>query len=135
MAQSKLDVIRKLVDSFNRRDLDAQLELLTDDYEWHPAFTGGGLLEGNAYRGHEGYRRYWQALAETWATISLEIEELRDLGDRVLALARIHAIGRVSGVEVDQPFGGIWKLRDGKLAAGRAYRTQDEALRAAEKAP
>ena len=131
MSDAHVDVIRGLFDSFNRQDLEGQLEPISDEYEWRPAFTGGGLVEGAVYRGREGYRRYWRDQAETWEHIELTLEELRDLGDRVLVLARIHAIGRTSGVEVDQRFGGIWTFRDGKLVEGRAYRTSDEAVHAA----
>ncbi len=60
-----------------------------------------------------------------------EIEEMRDLGGSVLVLAQIHAVGRASGVEVQQRFGGIWTFGGDKLVKARAYRTQDEAVRAA----
>ncbi|MGZ8649435.1 MAG: nuclear transport factor 2 family protein [Solirubrobacteraceae bacterium] len=122
-----MEVVRGLFEAFNRRDLEGQLELLSEDYEWHPAFTGGGLVEGSVYHGREGFKRYWREQAETWAEIKLEVEELRDLGHRVLALAHIHALGRVSGLEVDQRFGGIWTFRGAELVEGRAYRTGDVA--------
>lgn len=131
MGQPEVDVVRRLFDAFNRQDLQGQLELLGEGYEWRPAFTGGGLLEGSVYRGREGYTRYWREQAETWASIDLDVEEFRDLGDRVLVLAHIRATGRSSGVAVDQPFGGIWTVREGELVEGRAYRTSDDALRAA----
>jgi ketosteroid isomerase-like protein len=131
MSASNVEVIRRMFDAFNRNEVEPQIEPMSDDYEWRPAFTGGGLVEGNVFRGIEGYRRYLRELEETWSSIELEIDEVRDLGDSVLVLAHIRAIGRASGAEVDQPFGGIWTFADDKLVRGHAYRTRDEALRAA----
>ena len=130
-SRARVELIRRFFDAFNRKDIEAQLEPLGEDYEWRPAFTGGGLVEGSVYRGRDGYRRYWREQAETWAEIQLELDEVRELGECVLVLAHIHAVGRASGVEVDQPFAGIWRFDGDRLVAGRAYRTRDEALRAA----
>lgn len=131
MSDAHVDAIRGMFAAFNRKDIDPQVELLSEDYEWRPAFTGGGLVERNVFHGRDGYRRYLRELEDTWASVELEIDEIRELGDSVLVLARIHAIGRASGVEVDQPFGGIWTFVDGELVKGQAFRTRDAALRAA----
>lgn len=85
MSEAQVEVVRGLFVAFNRRDLEGQLELLSEDYEWHAAFTGGGLVEGSVYHGREGFKRCWRDQAETWAEIKLEVQELRDLGHRVLA--------------------------------------------------
>lgn len=124
-------LLREFFDRFNRGDVEGQLAMLGADYDWRPAYTGGGLVEGQVFRGPEGFRRYLVELTETWSEIKLEIEELRELGSRVLVFARIRAVGRASGVTVDQRFGGIWTIRSGKFVDGRAYETRDEARVAA----
>lgn len=125
-------LVRELFDAFNRGDVSAQIALLHEDYRWRPAFTGGGLVEGRSYRGHEGFREYLSQQSETWAEIQLAIEETRDLeDDSVLVLARIHARGH-HGVTVEQPFGGIWTIRDGKFSSARVYPSREAAKTAAE---
>jgi ketosteroid isomerase-like protein len=120
-------VVERLFEAFNRGDVQAQLALLHEDYEWRPAFTGGGLLEGRAYSGHDGYLRYLEQQSETWAEIQLDLEEMKDLDrERVLGLASIRACGH-HGVPVEQPFAGVWTVREGKLVAGRAFRGLREA--------
>lgn len=131
MSSGNEALLREFFDRFNRLDVEGQLEMLASDYDWRPAYTGGGLVEGEVYRGPEGFRRYLAMLAETWSEIKLEIEELHELDERVLVFARIHAIGRASGVPVDQRFGGIWIIRGGKFVRGRAYETREEAKLAA----
>jgi SnoaL-like domain len=44
-------------------------------------------MEG-AYQGHEGLRRWWDNLLGTFPDYTVEVEELRDLGDVTLAHVR-----------------------------------------------
>ena len=63
--------------------------------EWYP-FTA--QVEGNdAYHDHEGLRRCWANVDATLEQIEASVEEVRDLGDTVLALDRLLARFR-SGV-------------------------------------
>ena len=64
MGDANLALLRGLFDGFNQRDVPAQLALLLGDYDWCPAFTGGGLLEGHTYRRHEGFRAYLRQFGE-----------------------------------------------------------------------
>jgi ketosteroid isomerase-like protein len=61
----------------------------------------------------------------------VEDVEFRDLGDRVLVLYRLHVRGRDSDLEIDQPAGAVYELRDGKIVRARSYLTRREALEAA----
>ncbi len=131
MSDENVELVRRGIDAMNRRDLEQILELVTDDFEWFPAFTGGGLDEGSVYRGKEDLTRYVTQMAITWSELEFEIESLHDHGDRVLVLAHIRAVGRGSGVRLEQPFAAIYEIRDGKLARGWNYRDLAEAQQAA----
>jgi ketosteroid isomerase-like protein len=130
VSETNLEIVRRPHEAWSRRDVDAALELVHEDIEWHPALTAGGL-EGTAFHGPAGIRTYFRQLDEVWAELSHEVDEIRDLGDRVLVLARFHPIGRESGATVDQPTGLLFTGEGEKVVLAHAFATREQALRAA----
>ncbi|MGH2978703.1 MAG: nuclear transport factor 2 family protein [Solirubrobacterales bacterium] len=115
-----------------RRDLH---DLWHEDAEWRPAFTGGGLVEGAVYRGHEGLLEYLERQAETWESVSGEAVDIREVGAHLVVETRIHAVGRGSGVPVTQVTWNVFEIHDGKIASGRVCTDRQQAFefaRAAE---
>ncbi|MHB8234092.1 MAG: nuclear transport factor 2 family protein [Solirubrobacteraceae bacterium] len=129
MSREQVEIARRCVDAFDRRDLDELAKTITSDYEWVGAFLG--VVEGGSYRGREGMARYFSEAEETWESFCVSGEEFRDLGGRVLVLGRMEGRGRSSGVVVDTPYTMIVEFRDGKVSRSRAYLDHAEALRAA----
>ena len=130
MSQENVEAVHTVVDAFLRRDAPAAHRVMQPDVEWYPAYTGGGLLEANVYRGHEGFTRYLNDLSETWSTVEGHIDEVRDLGERVLLFGHVRTVGRGSGVDIDQPVSGVFTFRSGKIATARYYADPAEALKA-----
>jgi ketosteroid isomerase-like protein len=60
-----------------------------------------------------------------------EVDEARDLGDRVLIVATHHGRGRVSGAPVTQQMGYLYTVRDGKVSMLEIWTDQAHALQAA----
>jgi ketosteroid isomerase-like protein len=100
VSQQNVEIAKRGIDAFNQRDLDTYDELVTLDFEWFPAMPGA--LGGDSYRGREGVERFLEALDDTWEEMRLVGEEFRDLGNRVLLLARLEGRGKSSGVPVTQ---------------------------------
>jgi hypothetical protein len=59
MSQENLLLARRLVEAFNRHDVEAFIAALDPSVEYHSAITVPG---GAAYHGHAGVRRYREAL-------------------------------------------------------------------------
>jgi ketosteroid isomerase-like protein len=129
MSQEDVDSVKKLMDAVNRRDIDAFAAVTTADFEWFPVFAA--RVEGDVYRGRAGIEAFLAEVDEIWEEFRPLPEEYRDLGDRVLGLGRLKTRGRGSGVPIDEPWGGIYDIRDGKVSRIRTYLGHDEALRAA----
>ena len=93
----------------------------------------GALLGGKAtvYRGREGAREALQDLFDSFAELHLEISEIRDLGDRVLAHGRMCGRGTESGVEIESPWAYLLEFKNGKATWVRAFLDPREALEAA----
>jgi ketosteroid isomerase-like protein len=117
-----VEIIERVIDTMNRRDLDAHDELAAPDFEWFPAMPG--TVEGGSYRGREESETYL-------ADYEVVREEYRDLGDRVVVLGRLQARGRGSGVQVNSAAGLVFQLQGGKISRVRGYLDHGEALRVA----
>jgi len=85
MSQEHVETFRRAIEAYNRRDIDAFLEAIDPEVELQGALQA--LLEGEAkvYRGHEGVRPWVRDIDEALAGIRLELPEIRDLGDRIVA--------------------------------------------------
>jgi ketosteroid isomerase-like protein len=130
MPRDKVDLAKRFVEIYNRRDVDgAFAEFVTPDFEWWPALTRA--VEGGCYRGREGVERFVADTNENWEELQIVPEEFRDLGDRVLTLARLTGRGKGSGAPVDQPAATILDFRGDRILRVRAYFDRAEALRAA----
>jgi ketosteroid isomerase-like protein len=129
MSEQNVDTVRRLFPAFNRRDIAALLDTLDPDVEWVPIMA---VLEGRVYRGHEGVKEWIEHLDEYWEFFEVDADKFRDLGDRVLALGRWRARGRVSGVGLEnEP--GTWLLhfKDGRVARLQTFTDRTEGLEAA----
>jgi hypothetical protein len=63
--------------------------------EWpRPAILGSLGGEAKVYRGHEGVREVLADVFEVFAELHLEISEIRDLEDRIFALAASAPVAR-----------------------------------------
>jgi ketosteroid isomerase-like protein len=131
MSQENVEAFKRGIDAYNRRDVEALLDIHDREVEWHPVLQV--LLGGEAtvYRGHEGVREFVHDLHEAFAEVHIEIAEVRDLGDRLVASGRLHARGKVSGAEVDSPIGYVVEFKNGKVTRVLSYLDPKEALEAA----
>ncbi len=129
MSRANVEIVKRVIDAVNRRDLDAYDDLVTPDFEWFAAFPR--TVEGDSYLGREGTERYFGEIGDTWEEFRAIAEEYRDLGDRVLLLGRFEGLGKGSGVPVDAPMAVVYDFRDGKISRSRVYLDHGEALRAA----
>ena len=102
------------MDAYNRRDIDALCEELDPEIEWLPALPGLMGEEAAVYRGHDGMRTMFHDLYEVLDEIHFDVDEMRDLGDRVVAIGHIRVRGKASGAETRAPYVNVADLRDGK---------------------
>ena len=131
MSERNVEVFKRGADAYNRRDVEALLEELHPEIEWRPLLPV--LLGGEAavYRGHEGARQGIRELEEAFAEIRAEPFEVRDLGERVLAIGHLRGRGKESGVETESAIAWLVDFADGKVVRIREYVDPDEALEAA----
>jgi ketosteroid isomerase-like protein len=129
MSQEKLEAAREALEAWNRGDLEGWLKPLHPDIEWSSAIAMQVEGKDTVWNGEAGMRRFWDEWHAVW-NLKIDISELRDLGDRVLVLARIQVHGKTSGVEVARGIGYVFEFEGDLIRRARSYLSSDEALEA-----
>jgi ketosteroid isomerase-like protein len=126
------DLVRHGYEAWNRGDVEAVLEFLDPEIRWE-GYTH--IPESGTLIGRDQVRSWLERFLEAWEVLDIEVTDLTEKGDQVIALVRFHARGKGSGVEVE---GGvdahIWTVRDGRAVAVRLYQGTHEALAAVQRA-
>jgi ketosteroid isomerase-like protein len=133
MSQENVEIVRRAVDAWNRRDPDLWRTYATADVEWIPASVGA--VEGTVYRGYDEVVAGLESVWETWDEVFFEESEIRDLDEAMLWLGRLKLKGATSQIALDQEFAVHFLLRAGKLASIHAFLSARAALEAAEPSP
>jgi ketosteroid isomerase-like protein len=121
------DTIVASYEALNRRDIDAVLEALAEDAEWHESEV---LPDTGVYRGREAIRSFLTSFLDSWERFHQTVEDLRQEGDRVLVLIHLEATGRGSAAEVDARYAHLWTVSGGRGIRVDAFYDRDEALAA-----
>jgi ketosteroid isomerase-like protein len=126
MSQESVDAFRRGTDAINRGDLDIE-ELIHPEVVFEPLRS---RTEG-AFVGHEGMRRFIADTEDMFEVFQADYTEVRDLGERVLAIGTIRMRAKMSGVETDVPTAVIAEFRDGLVWRFQDYGDARSAKRAA----
>jgi len=103
MAQEDVEAFERAIEAYNRRDIDAFLEAIDPEVELQGALQALLESEAKVYRGHEGVRQRVRDIEEALGDIRLELPEIHDLGDRMVAIGRLSARRTASGAETESP--------------------------------
>jgi ketosteroid isomerase-like protein len=128
MSEENVGLSLRLIDAWNRRDVEAWLALWHPEGRWSPPLEE--ITEGRTYRGHAGVRQYFEDLAEFSEDSHSGPPDVHDLGDDVLVLGRVW-LRFASGVDLDQETAVLFTWRNGKCVEGRAWLSHAEGLQAA----
>jgi ketosteroid isomerase-like protein len=125
-------LLEQLRDSYNSRDAEAWNAVWNPDAEWHPFVTA--REEGDpGYHGHNGMRAWFEDVAEMVEESRVELDQFRQVGDRLLVLGRMKARRR-GGPEVESEVGWVVEPKGERFQRGWAYTSHEEAERAAKEA-
>jgi ketosteroid isomerase-like protein len=120
----RVELARTTLAAFNRRDVEACLQMFATDAEWWPLRSS---TEG-PYRGHEGIRAWLDDTAETFDHFQVDLEGVREGEDVVVPFGRLCVTGRESGATVDVPIAWVFRFVEDKVVWAKSYSERDEAL-------
>jgi hypothetical protein len=128
MSEENVDLSHRAADAFNRRDLDAFLALQDERVEGVPLAAG---VDGH-YQGHGGTRRWWKAQFDAFPDLTIEVLQMLDPADVTIAELRMRGHSANGAVPVDTILWRASRWRDGKCTWWGSFRSEAEALEAAE---
>ena len=130
MPQENVEIVRRLTEALNARDLDTYyVEFFDPEVEWQ---TAAEDPDAATHRGRHAYQRYLEQWIESFDGLHADVEEYIDAGDdRVFTWSRFTGRGQASGAPADWFLAVIFTIRDSKVVRGAEYFDRDEALEAA----
>src|SRR5687767_9568432 len=109
MSQENVEVVRKL---YERQWTPEAWELLDPNVVW---INYVSALRAEPYVGHEGVLEWAKDFRAHFGDFRMEANELIDGGgDRVVVVSRFIGTGTGSGVPIEQEFGSLFTLLNGK---------------------
>ena len=126
MSEENVELVRRTYEAVNKGDSDAMVLYFHPEIEFHayPRSPGG------VYHGKQAVREYIENVWEQFESVRVEVDELLDAGDQVVAVTTRHPVPK-RGQEMTSHLAEVYTIRDGLLAERRPYSTRNEALEAA----
>jgi uncharacterized protein len=129
MSQENLEIMRRGYEAFNRGDLAAAVADFAPEFEW----VATGVVPGveGVYRGPEAYRRFMELWWSEFDDPHIEVHELIEVGDQVLASLTLGGRGKQSGVETTWDIWHLWTVETDRVIGQQVFTSRDDALEAA----
>jgi uncharacterized protein len=127
VAASNAEIVRRFYEAWSDDDIPGPIELLHPDVEYvNPA----GAIEPGTRHGLDAFTQASRKVLDAWDYWRCEIEELTEVGDKVVAVVRYWTRGRGSGVEIEGRESALWTFRDGKVVRYEWFHGVDDAAAA-----
>jgi ketosteroid isomerase-like protein len=129
MSQENVDVMRQMLDAFNRGDVAAVTANFDESCELHePPETPDTPTRG--FRGHDGVRAWMTNLHEV-AGVQFEPTSSKTSGEVVFSEWVARGVGHGSGVPIEWTSFIVLHMHAGKIVRAQAFLGRDQALEAA----
>ncbi len=125
MSADNVEAIKRWTEAYNRRDLEALIELTDPDCAFRSRFVGMESL----FRAYDGFpHAYFEMLDEVYDRFELLPSEFIDAGAAVLMVARAEWRGKASGAEGVTPIVPAFWLRARRVLSAQTFTDRDEAF-------
>jgi ketosteroid isomerase-like protein len=127
MSQENVEIVKRMLALFHAGDAKNALACFSEDVvaetAGRPDLTGG--------RGREALSKLIGSWVAAWEEWSEEIDEIRDLGDRVMVIATQRGRSKGTQMQIENRYATVYEFRDGEISRMALYNGPDEALEAA----
>jgi ketosteroid isomerase-like protein len=132
MSHENVEILRGMYEAWMAGDDEAAYSIFDPAIRLNPDPEASWVGMDEDYVGHDGVRRYMDAVNEAFEEYRPEVERIIDAGEgRVLTLAVEHGRGRGSGAEVQAArTAHLWTLRDGMAVRLDLFLDRSRALEA-----
>ena len=129
VSEERFALVNRALEAFSGDDIEALLATMSPDIEGRPLAS----VWPKTYHGHEGVAKWWRDVSELWETFGVEVDSLREVGERVLIVGRY--VGRPLGTvtDIQAPLAGLVTFDGDRASAISFFLDEAQALAAAEK--
>ena len=124
VSQENVERIKEGFAAHNRGDLDAMVELYAPDVVFETLLLG-------THHGNEAIRLIYTENQKTMAGYDVVPVELIDVGDKVVAVAKMVGAGSESRIALDDQFAFVFTFEGEHVVREQAFRNREEAVEAA----
>lgn len=120
MSSANVAIAKSIYEAFTRDDLDAFMSVLSPDVIWNVA-ENYPYAAGNPYIGPAAVQSELDMLGADWDGFAVNITELLDAGDKVVAIGRYTGTCKKTGKQVDAQTSHIITIAEGKIIVFQQY--------------
>ncbi len=121
MSKENVAVIRSLYDAFGAGDVAGVLGRMSKDIVWNEA-ENFPYADGNPYIGPEAVAQgVFARCGGEWDGFGVEIEDIIDGGDTVVALGRYTGTYKATGRSQRTQMVHVWRFEDGVITGFQQY--------------
>ncbi|MEK6327538.1 MAG: nuclear transport factor 2 family protein [Actinomycetota bacterium] len=112
MSQENVEIVRRVLDAWNRQDLDELLGLSDPEVEYVNSPTA---VEPGTRRGLDEIAVVWRTQWEILLDGRLEIDQIYDRGEEIIVLGRLSRRMPEGDARIEDQYLISWTIRDGKV--------------------
>ena len=128
MSQENVEIVRRWIDAYNRRDIDGLLELSDVEIEFKSIFAA--VETGGVFRGQPGVYDYFKTLDDAYGRFEVVPRDFIDAGASVLVIAGAEWRGKESGAEGTTSIFVASHLKAGRMLRVETFTKRPQALEA-----
>jgi ketosteroid isomerase-like protein len=131
MSQENVEIVRRLLEAWNRRDADGMLAFADPEIEY---VNAPGAVEPGTRHGHEGLLRVLRAQWDALPGGEQELDRIEDRGDRIISIGRVSRLMPGGEARIDTAILLAWTIRAGKVTRIEMLATGQDLEKALEAA-
>jgi len=127
MSQENVEIARRWVGAYNRRDFDGLIGLTDPGVVLD---NSNAAFDGAVYRGHDGVREWFSWVQGMWKRQQIDPQEFIRVGeDQIIVHVRLISVGR-DDVETVARGAAVTTVREEKIAQMKTFQSKAAALEA-----
>ena len=129
MSEENVEIVRQVAAAFAEKGAEGTIPFFTED---NVIYSIPEWPDDSEYRGHDGLRRLSQQWTDNFDDFGLDLHELHDGGETVVALYELIGQTKGSAIPMRMQIGAVFSgFRNGRVAQQRLFSSWEAALEAA----
>ena len=129
MSEENVEIVRQVAAAFAEKGAEGTIPFFTED---NVIYSIPEWPDDSEYRGHDGLRRLTRQWTENFDDFGLDLHELHDGGETVVALYELIGQTKGSAIPMRMQIGAVFSgFSGGRVAQQRLFSSWEAALEAA----